>query len=291
VRAVSPGIEAAPEAPTTESGASPSPAGQAWGGAAERGESATVPPLDELSVDASVEPASTFFPGQVSVRYAEFLDAIREIAAHTAQDADVLAAYRTFLSEHTLSESEAPLESFSRIRLLFEATRDGGLWGLRWAITDRMPWSDAIWTAWKAASSEGKGAWPVAEDAPTAIAECDELSALFALLARDIGVQGFVALHWPTWNHTVAVWQLQRSDGSPSRIVVPTSQIFLSRGASLGTREFETRRVLFPYARHDLKPESPLPGPLVRFLLSQLVVHGGASDAELQARRNRLGSS
>jgi hypothetical protein len=111
------------------------------------------------------------------------------------------------------------------------------------------------------------------------------------MLARDLGVEGFVGLHWPYWNHTVAVWQLPGPQPRATRIVVPTSQVFLSREATLGTRELPAQRVVFPYVRKDLKPNSPLPDTLVRFLLSRLRTFGAGSSADLQARRNALGSS
>jgi hypothetical protein len=161
---------------------------------------------------------------------------------------------------------------------------------VKWAITDRMPRSDAIWEQWRAA--------PLDEVEPdvTAVAECDELSALFALLARDVGVRGFVGLHWPAWNHTVAVWELRRGatssePGERVRVMVPTSQIWLSREATLGSREFKTNRAVFPYARKDLKPESELSVSLARFLIHRLERYGGLSSESLLERRNRLGGS
>ena len=103
-------------------------------------------------------------------------------------------------------------------RLLYEATRDAGLWNLHWTITDRPPNSDNIWRQWHAMGQ------PSALS-PTASAECDELSALFAFLARRSGVKG-VGLFWPYPNHTVAVWELHPAERPTIRVVVPTSQIF-----------------------------------------------------------------
>ena len=55
-------------------------------------------------------------------------------------------------------------------------------------------------------------------DAPSATAECDELSALFAFFTHRLGVDD-VGLFWPTGNHVVAVWTVEGSEG-PVRIVV-----------------------------------------------------------------------
>jgi hypothetical protein len=94
----------------------------------------------------------------------------------------------------------------------------------------------------------------------------------------------------------VAVWELRRGatpkdPGTRVRVMVPTSQIWLSRQATLGSREFKTGRAVFPYARKDLKPESELSVSLARFLIERLERYGGLSNEALLERRNRLGGS
>ena len=222
--------------------------------------------------------------------YRAFVDEVRRVADELASAPEVERSYQAFLADYRLTSSDVSIQSFSRVRLVFEATRDGGLWGVRWKITDRMPWSDAIWEQWRAVDFNAM------DTEVTAVAECDELSALFALLARDVGVEGFVGLHWPAWNHTVAVWELRRGasakdPGERVRVMVPTSQIWLSREATLGSREFKTDRAVFPYARKDLKPETELSVSLARFLIERLERHGGLSNEALLERRNRLGGS
>ncbi len=87
------------------------------------------------------------------------------------------------------------------VRLLFEATRDAGFWNVHWTITDQPPNSDNVWRQWG-------GIRKVSLLEPTASAECDELSALYAFLVEREGVKG-VGLFWPYANHTVAVWVLR----------------------------------------------------------------------------------
>jgi hypothetical protein len=48
---------------------------------------------------------------------------------------------------------------------------------------------------------------------------------------------------------------------------------------------------VFPYPRQDLKPDTQLPAPLVRFLLARLHRFGGETTEALQSRRNALGGS
>jgi hypothetical protein len=216
---------------------------------------------------------------------------MRRVADALAETRSVQDAHAVLLAETGLGADRLTLQSFSRVRLAFEATRDGGLWGLRWNITDQMPRSDEIWRHWRTDVATDAAGAALGAEAMTAEAECDELSALFAVIARDLGVDGFVGLHWPYWNHTVAVWQIDDAQGAPVRIVVPTSQVFLSREATLGTKELATRRVVFPYVRVDVKADTPLPGPLARFLLGRLALLGAEDSSVLQSRRNRLGGS
>jgi hypothetical protein len=230
------------------------------------------------------------FGDRASVPYPMFVSEVRRVADELAREPEVEKRYRALLSEFDLGPDEVSSESHSRVRLAFEATRDGGLWGVRWKVTDRMPRSDAIWEQWRKLDLSGE------EPEITALAECDELSALFASLARDIGTQGFVGLHWPEWNHTVAVWELrrgatERDPGARVRVMVPTSQIWLTREATLGSREFKTDRVVFPYAREDMKPTSELPVALARFLVSRLERYGALSNEALQERREWVGGS
>ena len=109
-----------------------------------------------------------------------------------------------------------------------------------------------------------------------------------AFIVRDLGVVGFVALHWPVWNHVVPVWQVPRAEGGYVRIVVPAMQTFLSPEATIGTREIETRRVLFPQSRKDMKSTSTLSAALARYLLEQSWRYGTLSTSELSERRVRM---
>jgi hypothetical protein len=241
------------------------------------------------------------FENMARVPYAAFVGEVRRVADELAAAPEVERSYRALLDEYDLTPEDVSVQSYSRVRIVFEATRDGGLWGVKWKVTDRMPWSDAIWEQWGKLDLAGvdvdagqDGLAP--EPEVTAFAECDELSALFALLARDVGIQGFVGLHWPKWNHTVAVWELQRGatgrdKGERVRVMVPTSQIWLSREATLGSREFKTNRAVFPYARKDLKGKGELPVELARFLVARLERFGALSNEALLERRNRLGGS
>jgi hypothetical protein len=249
--------------------------------------------MDLSLLAPNVEPApieEPLFGSSTTVSYRAFVDEVRRVADELASAREVERTYQAFLADYALTPNDVSIQSFSRVRLVFEATRDGGLWGVTWAITDRMPWSDAIWEQWRAVDFDAM------DTEVTAVAECDELSALFAMLARDVGVEGFVGLHWPAWNHTVAVWELRRGatakdPGERVRVMIPTSQIWLSREATLGSREFKTNRAVFPYARHDLSNESELSAPLARFLIERLERYGGLSNEALLERRNRLGGS
>ncbi len=214
-----------------------------------------------------------------SIPLERLVEAVRE-KARTQQDSPGgRLAYRSFLEAHGLAPAQIGAADFAIVRLLFEATRDAGLWNLRWTITDLEPNSDRIWRQWAAARRPSAAA-------ATAIAECDELSALFAFLAHRAGVRN-VGLFWPTGNHTVAVWELRPPARRPVRVVVPTTQIFLAESDLFGTRRFDpwTQRTIYEYSRRDAPDTFALPAPLVDFFLAQLDKYGGASDAALQRLR------
>lgn len=209
---------------------------------------------------------------------ADVVARLRARAAASQRSPAVRADYLALLRAQNLEQTQLPYADFAWLRLLFEASRDGGYWNLRWAITDREPNSDAIWRQWQALRAP-------APDRASAVAECDELSAFYATLARLGGVDG-VGLFWPTANHTVAVWRLS---GPPreARIVVPTTLIFLSRYDSFGTRGFDAwkQKRIYPYARADIAPSQRLPPALAAFLLAQADRYADASGLSLQRLR------
>jgi hypothetical protein len=121
---------------------------------------------------------------------------------------------------------------------------------------------------------------------PSATAECDELSALYAFFARRSGVHG-IGLYWPAPNHTVAVWALHPPGGTPVRVVVPTTQIFLDESEKFGTRKFNpwTQKQIFEYTRRDAPDAYVIPQPLYEFFLQQIDKYAGATDVTLQRIR------
>src|SRR5215207_9111906 len=172
---------------------------------------------------------------------ARLIDAVREKAKALESTSGMQLGFKTFTAANQLKPGQVSQSDFAVVRLLFESTRDAGLWNLHWTITDLEPNSDNVWKQW--GSARGPVAW-----VPTATAECDELSALFAFLARRAGVKG-VGLFWPYSNHTVAVWTVRPG----VRVVVPTTQIFLEENDRFGTRKFDpwTQKNIYEYTRRD----------------------------------------
>ena len=202
---------------------------------------------------------------------ARLVEEVRGKAKALEKTSGMQQAHRAFVAAH----GQVGLSDFAIVRLLFESTRDAGLWNLHWKITDLEPNSDNVWKQWKTVRQVS--AW-----SPTATAECDELSALFAFLARRAGVRG-IGLFWPYSNHTVAVWTVQPK----VRVVVPTTQIFLEESDLFGTRKFDpwTQRNIYEYTRRDAADDLAIPAPLFELFLSQMEKYGGASDGTLQRLR------
>lgn len=237
------------------------------------------------------------FAGRDSVTVAEWLDALQAELPAIAGSDTVRAQFDRLRAKHGVPDDDALYLDFVRVRTAFEATRAGGYWGLEWRVTDREPQSDHIWTQWR-------GLQPAGTTVPqtTAIAECDELSALFAFVARGLGLskRSRVGLLWPTSNHTVAVWAFDAPvdatagpAGGPRqreiRIVVPTSQIFLDSAEGLDTDGFDpwVQARIFDYTRRDAPEDLRLPATLARAFVLAVRAHGGTPGGVLQTQRNR----
>lgn len=222
---------------------------------------------------------STDISRSTSTSLAQFLAALREKARTLESSSGMRRGFQSFTAAHHLSSESIRYSDYVMARLLFEATRDAGLWNLHWSITDQPPNSDRIWQQWKAS-----GRPSVLKS--TATAECDELSALYAFLAEREGVKS-VGLLWPYPNHTVAVWVLRPTAGPVIRIVVPTSQIFLTESDTFDTRKFDPwqQKTIYEYTRRDAPDSYQFPKPLFDFFLQQVDKYAGASDATLQRLR------
>jgi hypothetical protein len=191
-----------------------------------------------------------------------------------------------FYARHRVELTPDRARDYARVRTLFELTRDGGPWRLRWAITDRDPTARFVWDAWRTRPPA------VLATAASATAECDEISALFAGLARRLGVRG-VGLFWPTSNHTIAAWELAPGQ----RIMIPTTQIFQACDATFDETTFSPtkQKTVFEFPAADVPDTFTMPRALASFLLAQVAQYAGASLDVLAVvrlhRALRLGSS
>ena len=187
--------------------------------------------------------------------------------------------FNALTSAHHLSSDSVRYSDYVIVRLLYESTRDAGFWNLHSGITDKPPNSDNIWRQWKSVRRPS-----VLK--PTATAECDELSALYAFLIERMGVKT-VGLLWPYSNHTVAVWVVRPATGPAIRIVIPTTQVFLVETDFFDTPKFNPGRQkkIYEYTRRDVADSFELPKPLFDFFLAQVDKYAGASDVTLQQLR------
>ncbi|MGA9622870.1 MAG: hypothetical protein WBL65_15320 [Bryobacteraceae bacterium] len=217
-------------------------------------------------------------PSPSGTTLVQLVGAIRAKARTLENGAGMKTGFQSFTFAFKLQPDTVSFSDYAVARLLFEATRDAGFWNLHWAVTNLPPNSDNIWLQWKTVNAPS----PLA---PTATAECDELSALYAFLAGRAGIRG-IGLFWPAANHTVAVWVLHQPTG-PVRVVVPTTQIFLDETDFWGTKKFDPwrQKAIYEYTRRDVPDTFELPQPLFAFFLQQVDKYAGASDAALQLLR------
>ena len=222
---------------------------------------------------------STQTPSPSRTTFNHLVRRIQEKAKTLETTSGMRSGFQSFTSSHNLPERSVRFSDYVVVRLLFEATRDAGYWNLHWDITDQPPNSDRIWQQWKIATKPS----PLV---PTATAECDELSALYAFLVERAGVKG-VGLFWPAANHTVAVWVVHPTAAAVIRVVVPTSQIFLGENDLFDTKKFNPwhQKTIYEYTRRDVPDSFEIPTPLVDFFLEQVDKYGGASDGTLQRLR------
>jgi hypothetical protein len=210
---------------------------------------------------------------------AKLVSQLRGKAKALENSSGMRQGFETFTAAHKLAPENVRYSDYVLVRLLFEATRDAGLWNLHWAITDQPPNSDRIWKQWKGVRKPN----PLES---TATAECDELSALFAFLVERAGVKT-AGLLWPAANHTVAVWVVRPTTGVVVRVVVPTTQIFLEETDRFDTKKFDPwrQKTIYEYTRRDVPDSFELPKPLFDFFLQQVDKYAGASDTTLQSLR------
>ena len=228
----------------------------------------------------AVDPERPQAPSHVSdTTLAHLLSAVRARAKTLENSSGMRLSFQSFTSSYKIAPSSISYSDFVVVRLVYEATRDAGFWNMHWTITNMPPNSDRIWSQWK-------GVGVVSPTAPTAIAECDELSALFAFLVERAGVRS-VGLFWPYPNHTVAVWVLHPANGAEVRVVVPTSQIFLDVNDSFGTKKLNAwhQKTIYEYKRRDAPDGFELPAALFEFFLQQVDKYAGASDSTMQEIR------
>ena len=196
-------------------------------------------------------------------------------------------AFEAFAARHELDPDTPGLrQDFMRLWVAFEATRDGGWWRLRWKITDQEPSSTKIWKEWR--RSPPRAAFAL----PSAVAECDEISALFSVTARRLGVRG-VGLFYPTWNHVIAGWTpAALAEQSGARVVlIPTTQIFQGCEATFDQTSFAAPKRVYEYPRYDVRDSTEIPTELAAFLLEQVRAYGEASPtllALIRAKRAAL---
>lgn len=193
------------------------------------------------------------------------------------------AAFAEFSKHHEADSSSVALRrDFTRLWTMFEATRDGGWWRLRWQVTDQEPSSVQIWKAWKRSPPTQSFA------APSAVAECDEITALFSVTARRLGVRG-VGLFYPTWNHVIAGWAPESLDQSKrgNVVLIPTTQIFLGCEDSFDQTSFKPPKQVYEFPRYDVKDNVEMPAELAAFLLEQVRAYGEASPGLLALIRTK----
>jgi hypothetical protein len=230
----------------------------------------------------SAGPRAGAAPGADGITFAVLIERIQaELAAIPAHK--YRADYQAFLSRHSISDPpDSLLSDYVRLRLLNDAVRDGGIFRLRWDITNQEPSSKKIWAQWSRAPVDNR--FGIA----SAVAECDEFSGLFGLFARRLNIER-VGLFYPTWNHTIAAWQPSLTGKQKTTLaLIPTTQIFLGCGDSFDTTSFKTaRQSIQTYPLRDVRDNDLIPRARAEWLLGELHAYVKASPDLLSLLRLR----
>jgi hypothetical protein len=199
-----------------------------------------------------------------------------------ALDGTALEPELAAFGERHAVDPDAPglRQEFRRLWAAFEATRDGGWWKLRWQITDQEPTSLQIWKAWRRTPPR------VGFGEASAVAECDEITALFSVTARRLDVRG-VGLFYPTWNHVIAGWMPDAFAGTKRVVLVPTTQIFQECESTFDQTSFRVPKQVYEFPRYDVRDSTELSPELAGFLLDQVRAYGEAAPALLALIRTK----
>lgn len=127
-------------------------------------------------------------PAGETVRVDDVVAALREIADAQRDDPDVQADWAALVERHGLRDDDDARREYARVRLLFESTRDGGLWNLHWDITNQAPNSDAIWAQWRTPMRWARCANRALSSSHSAVAEATRRLAVAGVEPRRRGV-------------------------------------------------------------------------------------------------------
>src|SRR6185369_16360785 len=136
-----------------------------------------------LLVTANHAQATDSSSASAGVKFSNLIVAIRTKAKGLEGSSGMRQSFQSFTATNRLTPANTSYSDYVVSRLIFEATRDAGFWNLHWKITNLEPNSDNIWRQWKTVRSPSVSL-------PTASAECDELSALYAFMAGRAGIRG-----------------------------------------------------------------------------------------------------
>jgi hypothetical protein len=209
-------------------------------------------------------PVETPFIGRRTVALSELVTELRKQAKRLEQTPIMQVEYEQFTKIFTIEPSRENYEQFVIVKMLFECTRDSGLWHISWEETHLPPKSDEIWRQWTENNNINYNT------DLTAIAECDEIAALYAFLCGKLGVRG-VGLYWPTYHHSIAAWNVKNRDNVIKRVLIPTSYVYFANRGYFGRTGYKPVMfdTIYEYIREDVDDELQISAELAQFMVVQ----------------------
>jgi hypothetical protein len=221
-------------------------------------------------------PVETPFVGRTSVTLTELVAELQKQAKRLEESLIMQTEYKEFTEIFNVEPTPENFGHFVIAKMLFECTRDSGLWHISWEETHLPPGSDEIWRQWIELDDINLNS------DFTAKAECDEIAALYAFLCGKMGVGG-VGMYWPTYHHAIAAWNVKNRDNIIKRVLIPTSQIYLANRGYFGKTGYQPVYYdeIYEYIREDVDDEFSIPGKLAQFFVVQPQKYCTASERTL----------
>jgi hypothetical protein len=106
-----------------------------------------------VGMSVALDPKSKQPTSASETSLARLIEQLHDRAKKLENTSGMRSSFESFTSAYKISPNTISYSDFVIVRLLYEATRDAGLWNMHWTITNMPPNSDQVWRQWKTVQS------------------------------------------------------------------------------------------------------------------------------------------